>query len=174
MSRIAGAIRATNSARPLAPKIFPRLSAQLQPEPLGAPRWPFKDIVVQAEGVPRAGPFNQTQQLVGFAEVKNPGNDDGPADRLIRVEHSPVPHSETSCVLHHPFQVLDLPGRNSCIAIHRLACSRPDRRIESLQVLDRTANVSNSSLQRRSSRFSSSFPRKRPASISSYASPRRR
>lgn len=45
MSRIAGAIRATNCEWPLAPKIFPRLSAQLHPEPLGAPRVPFKDIV---------------------------------------------------------------------------------------------------------------------------------
>ena len=28
-----------------APKILPRLAAHLQPEPLGAPRWPFKDLV---------------------------------------------------------------------------------------------------------------------------------
>jgi len=28
-----------------APKILPRLAVQLRPEPLGAPRWPFKDSV---------------------------------------------------------------------------------------------------------------------------------
>ena len=28
-----------------APKILPRLAAQLQPEPLGAPRWPFRALV---------------------------------------------------------------------------------------------------------------------------------
>ena len=41
----AGAIRATNCARPLVPESLPRLAAWLQPEPLDAPRWLFKDIV---------------------------------------------------------------------------------------------------------------------------------
>ena len=85
---------------------------------------------IGSDGVPRAGPFDQTQQLVGFAPVKDPSNDDGPADGLIRVEHSPVPHSETPRVLHRPFQVLDLPGLSSRIAINRLVYARPDRRIQ--------------------------------------------
>lgn len=130
--------------------------------------------LVQAGGVRRAGPFNQAQQLVGFATVKDPGNDDGPASGFIRVEDSPVPHSETPRVLHDPFQALDPPGLSSCIAIDRLVYAHPDRRIESLQVLDRTAGIRNGPLQRPSSRFSSSSPHKRPASMSSYASPRRR
>lgn len=174
VSRVAGAIRATSCARLLVPRILPRLSASCS-----GSRWVLRAghsriLWIGSDGVPRAGPFDQTQQLVGFAPVKDPSNDDGPADGLIRVEHSPVPHSETPRVLHRPFQVLDLPGLSSRIAINRLVYARPDRRIESLQVLDRTAGVRNSPLQRPSSRFSSSFPHKRPASISSYASPRRR
>ena len=41
----AGAIRATNCARPLVPEVLLRLAFWLQTEPLDAPRWLFKDIV---------------------------------------------------------------------------------------------------------------------------------
>ena len=122
VNRRAVAIRATSRARSRGQRSLPRLAAQLQPEPLAAPRWPFKDLggLAQADGFPRAGPLNQTLQLVGLAAVKDPGNDDGPADGFIRVEHSPVPHTETPRVLQRPFQALDLPDLALCISINRL------------------------------------------------------
>ena len=130
--------------------------------------------LAQVDAFPRAGPLNQTLLLVGLAAVKDPGNDDGPADGFIRVEHPPIPHTETPRVLQRPLLALDLPDLALCIAINRLRYAHPDRRIESLQVLERTAGLRNSPLQRPNSRFISLFPHKRLASISSYASPRRR
>ena len=130
--------------------------------------------MAQVDWFPRAGPLNQIPQLVGFAAVKDPSNNDGPAGGFIRIEHSPVPHAETPSVLRRPSHALDLPDLDLSVAINRLVYAHPDRRIESLQVLYRAAGVRNCPIQGPNSRFRSSLPHKRPASISSYASPRRR
>ena len=58
--------------------------------------------------------------LVGLATVKDPSNNDGPTDGFIRVEHSPVPHAETTCALHRSFHTLDLPDLDLRIAIKSL------------------------------------------------------
>ncbi len=75
----------------------------------------------QRAAQPTKGIASRNFGLAGLTVVKDPGNDDSPADGYVGVEHSLVPHTEVPRVSRRPLHALDLPDPDLCVAINTIA-----------------------------------------------------